>query len=379
MDNASTSVQASHRIFPDKPDKNYAERVRYWKAQGLTPEEAEREAANPTRRRRRILYAVKNSSANSTKPTTTLEQSSNQEPGIVLQPGNPSGTWNRPATWNLKQSYNLETCQETVNWNSAPALISSQSLNLTTIEKMPKWVYPASNTEPAKNLETWNRETSQEPGTILQPGHAECGIDLAKAPYWITSLVCAAYLIHSMTEALGGGAWAFCIAVAFDITPILLIGAKVRDRSTQQLAMIGAVLIFLTGLSLYLAPHAQNLLNELTIHKDRSAKYTLESKEHANSLALLDGVKAEYDKALTEYDTAYAKHGNSDWRTASARKTMVQSLDVWKSLSIKVDTGKKPEAPTLTESLRGSIQELIKRIGLFASAFLLMFVMRRLA
>ncbi len=377
MDNASTSVQASHRIFPDKPDKNYAERVRYWKAQGLTPEEAEREAANPTRRRRRILYAVKNSSANSPKPTTTLEQSSNQEPGTGLQHGNPSGTWNRPATWNLKQSYNLETCQETVNWNSAPALISSQSLNLTTIEKMPKWVYPASNTEPARNL-----ETCQEPGTILQPGHAECGIDFAKAPYWITSLACAAYLIHSMTEALGGGFWAFCIASAFDFTPILLVGARVKDRRTQQMAMIGAVLIFLTGLSLYLAPHIQTVWNELAIYKDRSAKYALESKEYearsANELALLDGAKSEHDKALAEYNTAYSKHGINDWRSMSARKNMVKRLADWKSGSSKSDAMKKPEAPILTESFRSSIQELIKRIGLFASAFSLMFVMRRM-
>lgn len=60
MDNASTETQVSHRNFTSRSDKNYVERVRYWKAQGLNQEEAEKEAANPNRKRRR-LYAVKNS------------------------------------------------------------------------------------------------------------------------------------------------------------------------------------------------------------------------------------------------------------------------------------------------------------------------------
>ena len=62
MENASITIEASHRVFTSKPDKNYVERVRYWKAQGLSQAEAEKEAANPTRRRRR-LRAVKNNSA----------------------------------------------------------------------------------------------------------------------------------------------------------------------------------------------------------------------------------------------------------------------------------------------------------------------------
>lgn len=90
MDNASTTIEASHRVFPSKPDKNYVERIRYWKAQGLSQAEAEKEAANPTRRRRR-LYAVRHNSAG--KPAKSVLS----HPAVNLEPENlPRSAYGKP-------------------------------------------------------------------------------------------------------------------------------------------------------------------------------------------------------------------------------------------------------------------------------------------
>jgi hypothetical protein len=106
MDNASTSIEASHRVFPNRSDKNYIERVRYWKAQGLSQQDAEREASQPTRRRRR-LYAVKNSCAND-RSKSNLE----------LDPGNQAELGWQPAALNLEPELSepvqdQETCNLT--------------------------------------------------------------------------------------------------------------------------------------------------------------------------------------------------------------------------------------------------------------------------
>jgi hypothetical protein len=128
MDNASTSIEASHRVF--RSDKNYIERVRYWKAQGLSQQDAEREASQPTRRRRR-LYAVKNSSTND-RSKSNLE----------LEPGNQGELGWQPAALNLKPQ------------PSKPAR-EQETCNLTKPE--------CSDLEPG----TW---VTEKPAANLEPG-----------------------------------------------------------------------------------------------------------------------------------------------------------------------------------------------------------------
>ncbi len=435
MQHASTTKSQSQS---KDEKKRFRSRYQYWIDRGLTEEQARIEAANPTRKRRDHLRLVKHkplencdnqdvlelpelttnkkqpcnqTSRHELAPTLNLQTEGNsispvmgqghnyifnhlmqkwQFSAIVSQYDANRGTYWSEADLQLKHSSEAATTDykrlsPLTSEEPSPEQIRAEIAYQKRIGRMIETT-SENNASPVKNsiVDTiCEAKNLSKPVSASDTVPAENGIDFAKAPYWITSLVCAAYLIHSMTEALGGGGWAFCIAVAFDITPILLVGARVKGRRTQQMAMIGAVVIFLTGLSLYLAPHIQTVWNELAIYKDRSAKYALESKEYearsANELAILDGAKSEYDKALADYDSAHGRHGSNDWRTVSARKIMMQRLADWKSGLNKSDAMKKPEAPILTESLRSSIQELIKRIGLFASAFSLMFVMRRSA
>ena len=204
----------------------------------------------------------------------------------------------------------------------------------------------------------------------------------SRAPYWTMSTLACLWLVYSMTTSLPGHwFWNLLIAIAFEFTPMLMLGARV-ERKYQRTVSWGAVGIFLTGLGLYLAPSVQTLINESSAYVEASARYGAELKDYeaksANSGALVASARAEADRSAQVYEAARETYGDKSWRTGAARKQKDSDVAEWRRLSSASETFKSPASPKISGGLIEAAQAIAIRIGLFAVVFLSMFVMQRL-
>ncbi len=202
------------------------------------------------------------------------------------------------------------------------------------------------------------------------------------APYWIISTLACFWLVYSMTTSLPGHWFGnLLIAIAFEFTPMLMLGARV-ERKHQRTVTFGAVGIFLLGLGLYLAPSAQMLWNESSAYAKASEGYESAVMEFEakvlNSKALTLAAKADAERSSQGYEAAISSYGEKSWRTAVAKKQKVSDAAEWKRLSTASETFKAPAAPKISDRLIEASQAIAIRIGLFAVIFLSMFVTKRL-
>ena len=204
----------------------------------------------------------------------------------------------------------------------------------------------------------------------------------SRVPYWTVSTLACCWLIYSMTSSLPGHwFWNLLIAVAFEFTPMLMLGARV-DKKYQKTVSWGALGIFLVGLGLYLAPSIQMLVNESSAYVEASALYDANARDYqsrsANSAALVVAAKTDADRSAQSYEDALKAYGENSWRTAAAKKQKVSDATEWKRQSSDADIAKSPLAPKISDDLTKAGQAIATRIGLFAVVFLSMFVMQRL-
>ena len=202
------------------------------------------------------------------------------------------------------------------------------------------------------------------------------------APYWIISTLACFWLVYSMTTSLPGHWFGnLLIAVAFEFTPMLMLGARV-DRKHQKTVSWGSLGIFLVGLGLYLAPSVQMLVNESSAYAEASVRYDASLKDYqsknANNAALIEATRADADRSQKGYEDAVTAYGENSWRTAAAKKQKVSDAAEWKRQSSAAELAKAPVAPKISDDLTKAGQAIAIRIGLFAVVFLSMFVMQRL-
>jgi hypothetical protein len=201
-------------------------------------------------------------------------------------------------------------------------------------------------------------------------------------PYWTVSTLACIWLVYSMTSSLPGHwFWNLLIAIAFEFTPMLMLGARV-EKKYQKTVSLGAIGIFLVGLGLYLAPSIQTLKNESSTYLENSDRYEADTKEYetrrANGSALVNSAKLDSERSAATYDSTLKSYGENSWRTAAAKKQKISDAAEWKRLSVVSESAKAPLAPKISDELTKAAQAIATRIGLFAVVFLSMFVMRRL-
>ena len=211
---------------------------------------------------------------------------------------------------------------------------------------------------------------------------ASSDLSPSRVPYWTVSTLACCWLVYSMTSSLPGHwFWNLLIAVAFEFTPMLMLGARV-DKKYQKTVFWGALGIFLVGLGLYLAPSIQMLVNESSAYVEASALYDANVRDYqsrsANSAALVVAAKTDADRSVQSYEDALKSYGENSWRTAAAKKQKVSDAAEWKRQSSDGEIGKALVAPKISDDLTKAAQAIATRIGLFAVVFSSMFVMRRL-
>ncbi len=202
------------------------------------------------------------------------------------------------------------------------------------------------------------------------------------APYWIISTLACFWLVYSMTTSLPGHWFGnLLIAVAFEFTPMLMLGARV-ERKHQRTVTFGAVGIFILGLGLYLAPSVQMLWNESSAYVEASSRYESDVREYEgkalNTKALILAAKSDAERSSQGYEAALSAYGEKSWRTAVAKKQKDLDDAEWRRISSTAETFKAPAAPKISDRLIEAAQAIAIRIGLFAVIFLSMFVTKRL-
>lgn len=235
-----------------------------------------------------------------------------------------------------------------------------------------------------------NFVSSAEPSSSSSPSSssAKSQIQIASdsspslAPYWTVSTLACIWLVYSMTTSLPGHwFWNLLIAIAFEFTPMLMLGARV-ERKHQRTVTFGAVGIFTLGLGLYLAPSVQMLWNESSAYVEASSRYESDVREYEgkayNTKALILAAKSDAEISSQGYEAALSAYGENSWRTAVAKKQKVSDAAEWKRLSKDADIPKAPLTPKISDDLTKALQAIATRIGLFAVVFLSMFVMQRL-
>ena len=369
MEHASTSIKASHRVFPSRPDKNYIERVRYWKLQGLSQEDAEREAANPTRKRRR-LFAVKNDSKN-------FRSKSNLE----LKPSNIGKTFWQPALNLEPETSKLAQDQESKNLSKpdfstpghAANLESPDSAYCQAVQVPEPGPEKIKAKEPQKKLGISGPQTSST--NLTTEGH-----DYSRIALCIIAMGCSAVLIHSLAESLGGGIWNFLIATGFEATPIALVGARINDKKRREKAVWGALLLFVLSLGLFISPQVTTIFNELSAYKTQSKLYELGLKNYENSQFLIRQAKTNFELAEKSLTNVIAGEGESSPRAVHSKREAARAFSQWEKLSKEAGAvAQKPHSPALSDEFISGIQTIVLRIGLFLAAFLSMYVTRSVA
>lgn len=200
-------------------------------------------------------------------------------------------------------------------------------------------------------------------------------------PFWTVAGLASAWLVYSMTSSMPGNwFWNLLIAIAFEVSPMLILGAKIDPKSHTKAAW-GAFAIFLIGLVLYLAPSAQTLFNESSAYLDAKDRYAAQSEEfqtkQGNSAALVLTAKVVSELSAEAYVSASKAYGDNSWRTVSARKQKDADFREWKEQSAKVEAMKAPEMPQISDELTKSARAIAARLGLFIVVFVMMFVGRR--
>lgn len=204
----------------------------------------------------------------------------------------------------------------------------------------------------------------------------------SRIPYWTVATLACCWLVYSMTISLPGHwFWNLLVAVAFEFTPMLMLGARV-DKKSQKSVFWGSLGIFLVGLGLYLAPSIQMLINESSAYVEGSARYDTEVEHYkarsANMAALIKTAKADADRSAQIYEDALLSYGENSWRTSNAKKQKFSDAAEWKRQSLTAESTQAPLVPKISDDLTKAAQAIATRIGLFAVVFLSMFVMRRL-
>lgn len=203
-----------------------------------------------------------------------------------------------------------------------------------------------------------------------------------RIPYWTVSTLACCWLVYSMTTSLPGHwFWNLLIAIAFEFTPMLMLGARV-DKKYQKKVFLGAIGIFLVGLGLYLAPSIQMLINESSAYAEVLARYDADVEDYkarsANSAALMKAAKADAERSAQSYEDVLKSYGENSWRTSNAKKQKFSDAAEWKRQSLTAESTQAPLVPKISDDLTKAAQAIATRIGLFAVVFLSMFVMRRL-
>ncbi len=197
-------------------------------------------------------------------------------------------------------------------------------------------------------------------------------------PFWIIAFLCSIWLGISLGDSLGGTPGAYIVGFAFEFSPMILMGAKVTDPRTRDVASISAISIFIIGAILFMTPHFQTAWNEYEKYSSAKSAFQIDLKNYQSASRIVTEAEAKYSASKRDYETKVTSLGSLDNATAKAKKQMEKDLAAWSEKLKQSPNQKIPESPNLSDSLRAAIQELGLRVGLFVIVYALMYVMRGL-
>ncbi len=361
MEHASITNSESHA---KNRDKNREQRVRYWKAQGLTPEQAEREADLPTRRRRRHLYAV---------PNYQTDASNLPGPAAIREPANLSGpaAIREPAyVFPVREPTPEEIRTEVELQKKLGRMIEIPAAHSKTLDPILAHAHPEETAESCSSRRL--RLNESEPQT-------DTGHDYTRIALLVIAAGCSTVLVYGLAESLGGGFWNYLIAAGFEYTPIALISAKIRDGKTREKTIWGGVLLFIASLALFIGPQITSLINEISIRQAQRTTYAIDLQKYENSQAMVERAKGGSDTKEATYKKILESEGEGSTKIIQAKREADKAFAEWKKVSKEAEEIQAPSAPAYSSEFVSAMQTIVTRIGLFMAAFLSVYVMRRMA
>ncbi|HYX36614.1 MAG TPA: hypothetical protein VE954_26185 [Oligoflexus sp.] len=201
-------------------------------------------------------------------------------------------------------------------------------------------------------------------------------------PFIGVAFACSAWLTTSLWETLGGTLGALIVAAAFEYAPPLLIGAKTSDVRSRQIAVYGAVAIFLTSILLFISPYVQLFSNEFKQYRSAQAQYDLDMAayqvESSTAAKLLAAAESRYQNSSVDYQKNRRDLGDGAPETLRSKRQLDKDFAAWKEQSQTKAAPQRPSAPILSDEIRKAWQDIAQRVGLQAIACLMMFVLHRL-
>lgn len=197
-------------------------------------------------------------------------------------------------------------------------------------------------------------------------------------PFWIIAFLCSIWLGISLGDSLGGTPGAYVVGFAFEFSPMILMGARVTDPRTRDVASISAIAIFAIGAILFMTPHFQTAWNEYEKYSSAKSAFQIDLRNYQSASRIVTEAEARYSASKKDYETKVTSLGSLDNATTKAKKQMEKDLAAWSEKLKNSPNQKIPESPSLSDSLRAAIQELGLRVGLFVIVYALMYVMRGL-
>ncbi|HYX37891.1 MAG TPA: hypothetical protein VE954_32710 [Oligoflexus sp.] len=368
MGYASTTQEERHRKSPARQEKNRAERERYWESKGLTPEAAKLRAAMPSRRRLRSLP--------------------NSQPELHQVPARAADVAANLESANLEsanlESANLESRKFQAWKNKYVTDVPQPSRD--EVQKMVHQLQLStpisSRSSSGAEIHAVAREDIFRPTVQVVHENKDNSFKFERWPFIGIAFACSAWLTTSLWDTLGGTLGTLIVAAAFEYAPPLLIGAKTSDPRSRQIAVYGAVAIFLTSILLFIAPHVQLFSNEFKQYRSAQSQYDLDMAayqlESSAAAKLLSAAEFRYQRSSVDYQKNRRDLGDSAPETLRSKRQLDKDFATWKVQSQTKAAPQRPSAPVLSDELRKASQDIAQRIGLQAIACLMMFVLRRL-
>ena len=368
MDHASIIVdrsQLKERLEPYKQNmsaseaKKFGMRVEYWCKSDLfnTVEEAIQEALNPTRKRRSANIKTRHLHLAKPESSSDICQASDEL----------ESTYKAPI---VESPVIVDSNQRIVHAQHSlhSHLICSTSFNFTD--------------SPSYRFTFLQSNHFQIPLEKSRAKDKQDGLSLEKEAYWIISLTCGTWLVHSLAVTLGGTLWNYALAAILEYSPILIMGSRFSSEKNRQKALIGAFLIFAAGMLMFLAPHVQTLTNQTNQYLKSRTNYSMLTErfnfESETQKSQLRALEDAYESSKVIATSLKDKYGENSWRTVEAVKAQQAALTAWKEGSDSKINLHPPVVPQMNDELRASAQEIIQRLAIFGIAFLMMFVWRQL-